>query len=111
MYDGSCSDDIPEGATVLSPSDVGGEFTDGTAPAGASAPEDDLAEACCIPGQDPYGRSWFLGACWLPEPAPPMLWGCGCVGPMLYWDYNYNQWLPVYPPVSYAYVGYTCEVE
>lgn len=112
MYDGSCSDEIPEGATVISPGDVGGDFESGTPPTFDESDNDVLtAEACCIPAVDPYGRSWLLGACWLPEPAPPMLWGCGCAGYAVYWDYYANAWLYIYPPTPYIYAGYTCVVE
>ncbi len=112
MADGSCRDDIPEDAVVISANDVGGGFSDGEAPTESSGSQDSLlAEACCIPAVDPYGRAWFLGACWLPFPAEPMLWGCGCVGPTVYYDLYFNNWFQTYPPSATYYNGYTCIVE
>ena len=110
MYDGTCSDDIPKDAIVINASDVNmnqGETED----YGESDPDDGTAEACCIPAQNPYGGIDFLGACWLPQEVPALMWGCYCVGNAVYWDYYYNTWLPIQPLTPIYYTGYTCDVE
>ena len=84
---------------------------------GVSAPDEAVAEACCIfavanaPNfpiyQDAWGNFYFTGACELPVPWTPGAWGCGCVGANAVVDPYTGQSAPLFG----NWLGFTCVVD